>query len=79
MGWFEDGFFMPLHLKSKKEYEKYLKNLAKENQPRTVPKSPLKLIQYVKECRGMVDALMGELISLKYDSKRWKYGLLADI
>ena len=60
---------MPLHLKSKQEYQKYLKNLAKKNEPKKLLKDNDKLIELIKRYMGMTNALMEEVMSMKYDQK----------
>ena len=60
---------MPLHLKSKQEYNKYLKNLAKKNEPKKLLKDNDKLIELIKRYMGMTNALMEEVMSMKYDQK----------
>ena len=58
---------MPLHLKSKQEYDKYLKNLAKENEPKKLPKDNDKLIALIKRYMGMTNALMREVMNMKFN------------
>ena len=52
-----------------KEYLKYLKNLAREQEPGRLPKDVDKLIKRVKHLEGMVNALMLELGKLKFGVK----------
>ena len=60
---------MPLHLKSKQEYNKYLKNLAKKNEPKKLLKDNDKLIELIKRYMGMTNALMEEVMTMKFNQK----------
>ena len=60
---------MPLHLKSKQEYNKYLKNLVKRNEPKKLPKDNDKLIELIKRHIGMTNALMEEVMNMKFNQK----------
>jgi len=60
---------MPLHLKSKQEYQKYLKNLAKKNEPKKLLKDNDKLIELIKRYMGMTNALMEEVMNMKFNQK----------